>query len=148
MESNPDVAKFTASVEGRIVSENGAKCSVFEAGETVLLHRDLWKPAMSAGLVPEGELAPQEEPEPAHTKSKEEQIHEGLVDAVKTLIVRGDTNSFTQLGRPRTASVKKLVDFDFKAKDVDRAFEQAMFEVEQYGDNSQEHSESSSDATE
>jgi hypothetical protein len=57
-------------------------------------------------------------------------VAEGLLDACKTLIARGNPNDFTQMGQPRTAAVKKLVDFEFTANDVRRAFEQAMFEVE------------------
>jgi hypothetical protein len=44
--------------------------------------------------------------------------------------------------------VRKLVDFDFTARDVREAFEQAMFEVENDGNNSEELAEPSSSVTE
>lgn len=154
MESEVILTEFTAAIDTRIVSDNGAKCMIFEAGQTLKVHKDLWPAAMRAGLVPKNpdEMAekPEGPKEPAIKpgKSKEEAIREGLIEACKQLIARGDTKDFTVLGLPRTASVKKLVDFDFKARDVQEAFEQAMFEVEQNGDESTELAESSSGDTE
>jgi hypothetical protein len=125
----------------------------FEAGQTRLVHKDLWSAAITAGLMPEESL--QEEtaqaqaaPVVPENKSQEEIVSEGLLEACKTLIARGNPNDFTQLGQPRAASVKKLVDFDFTANDVRRAFEQAMFEVESDGDDGTEHSESGSGTSE
>lgn len=139
--------KFTAIKATRIVSEHGDMCQIFEAGETANVHQRLFVAALRAGLVPEGPL---EQPEPvvAVKRSTEEQVADKVLDAVRELVARGNPNDFTQLGKPRTASVKKLVDCDFTGADVQRAFEQAMFEVEQGGDESTEHSESSSSAAE
>jgi hypothetical protein len=136
MESNKITAKFTAARATRLVSPNGAKSQNFEAGETKEVHKDLWSVAIASGLMPEEALeksepapAPVEEPV-AEKQSQEDLVSEGLLDACKTLIARGNPNDFTQMGQPRTAAVKKLVDFEFTANDVRRAFEQAMFEVE------------------
>lgn len=148
MESKqPVMAKFTAITATRIVADNGTKCMNFEAGETLNVHKDLFSAAMRAGLVPEGPLV-EEAPAPVERKSTEEETADQVLDAVRTLVARGNPADFTQLGKPRTASVKKLVDCDFTGADVQRAFEQAMFEVEQDGDDSEEHSEPSSSAAE
>ena len=142
MESEKIVANFTSARAVRIVSPAGDKCQIFEPGETALVHRDLWSVAIAAGLMPEEPLTDQvavhqeldvgtiEVPVETKGKSQEEIVSEGLLDACKTLIARGNPNDFTQMGQPRTAAVKKLVDFDFTANDVRRAFDQAMFEVE------------------
>jgi hypothetical protein len=135
MESNNDIANFTSPRQVRIVSQDGARAMIFEAGETRPVHKDLWSVAIAAGLMPEGQLEKKEpEPEPIEEPEKnlstEAMVAEGLLDACKTLIARGNPNDFTQMGQPRTAAVKKLVDFEFTANDVRRAFEQAMFEVE------------------
>lgn len=147
-------ARFTATEATRIVSPDGSRCQNFEPGETAAVHKDLWGVAVASGLMPEESL----ETKPVSTdtvelelsagKSKEELTHENLIDVCKTLIARGNPNDFTQLGQPRTAAVKKLVDFDFTANDVRRAFEQAMFEVENNGDQGTESAESSSVAAE
>lgn len=148
MESKEELVEFTAAVPTRIVAEDGTLCMNFEAGESRLVPKKLHTPAMQSGLVPESRLeAPS--PPPAPLPTKEEIIEEGLLEACKTLIMRANPNDFTAIhGTPRVASLQKLVDFDFKAADAKKAFERAMFEVEQDANNSTEHSEPSSDATE
>lgn len=159
MESHKITARFTAINATRIVSPAGDKCQNFEAGETAAVHRDMWSVAIAAGLMPEESLADEtvqiqtnagivEVPPVPVKKSQEEIVREGCIEACKTLIARGNPNDFTQLGQPRAASVRKLVDFDFTARDVREAFEQAMFEVENDGNNSEEPAESSSSVTE
>ena len=117
----------------------------------------MWGVAIAAGLVPEeplGEETVQIQTDagivevPPVQKTQEEIVREGCIEACKTLIARGNPNDFTQLGQPRAASVRKLVDFDFTARDVREAFEQAMFEVENDGNNSEEPAEPSSSAAE
>ena len=158
MESEKKTAKFTAARAVRIVSPVGDKCQNFEAGETALVHKDLWPVAIAAGLMPEERLTDEtvrqeldvgtiEVPPPA-SMSQEEMVSDGLIKACKKLIAQGNPNDFTQLGQPRAASIKKLVDFDFTANDVRRAFEQAMFEVENDGNQSKESAESSSSTAE
>jgi hypothetical protein len=146
-DNRPLTAKFTAISATRIVADNGTKCMNFEAGETLNVHRDLFPAAIRAGLVPEGPLEEQV-PEPAERKSSEEETADKVLEAVRQLVARGNPADFTQLGKPRAASVKKLVDCEFTGADVQRAFEQAMFEVEQSGDESTQHPESSSSDTE
>lgn len=145
-------ARFTATEATRIVSPNGAKCQNFEPGETAPVHKDMWGAAIAAGLMPEESLGTAEtsveEAVPEPGKSQEELVFEGLIEACKTMIARGNPNDFTQLGQPRTAAVKKLVDFDFTANDVRRAFEQAMFEVENDGDQGTESAAPDSGAAE
>ena len=158
MESEKVTARFTSARAVRIVSPIGDKSQNFEAGETASVHRDMWAVAIAAGLIPEENLGQgtvrQEldvgtiEVPPAPAPSQEEIVSEGLLDACKTLIARGDPNDFTQLGQPRAAAIKKLVDFDFTANDVRRAFEQAMFEVENDGNDSTESAEPSSSTAE
>lgn len=157
MESEKKVAKFTAIRAVRIVTPAGDKCQNFEPGETANVHRDLWPVAIAAGLMPEEDLQEgvvRQELDvgtievPPVKKSQEEIVLEGLTEACKTLIARGNPNDFTQLGQPRAAAVKKLVDFDFTANDVRRAFEQAMFEVENDGNDSKEPAEPSSSSAE
>ena len=140
-EEDKSQARFTAIQTTWIAADNGTRCASFEAGETKSLHRDLFSAALRAGLVPEDALTKVEEAKPAKKQTQEDMVSEGLVEAITTLIARGDPKDFTQLGQPRAASVKSLVDFDFTAQDVRRAFEQAMHEVEQDGDDSTEHSE-------
>ncbi len=150
MELNSSMARFTAVSWTRIVAENGTKCAEFEPGQTMAIHKDLWGPAMAAGLVPENPddlLPPKPEVKPQTKQSKEEMVAEGLLEAVKELIIRGNPNDFTVVGHPRTASVKNLVDFDFTAQEVRTAFEKAIHEVN-HGDDSQEHTEPSSSAIE
>lgn len=148
-ETRPLQARFTASTDVRIVSPNGAKVMIFEAGQTQAVHRDLFGVAIAAGLVPEDPLELQLRPEPEPKKqTQEEMVAEGLLEACRTLIIRGNPKDFTLAGVPRAASVKKLVDFNFTNKDVKLAFEQAMFEVEQDGNDGKEHSEPSSSAAE
>lgn len=146
-DKRPMMAKFTAIEATRIVADNGTKCMNFEAGETLAVHRDLFTAAMAAGLVPEESLEFKPVPQPAN-KSQKDRVADGLLEACMTLIARGNPADFTLTGQPRAASVKKLVDFDFTNNDVRLAFEQAIHEVEQDGDDSTEHSESSSLATE
>ena len=98
--------------------------------------------AVGAGLVPEGPLTLPDEPE--KLASDKEIVSEGLVEACKTLIARGVTTDFTLPGYPKTASIKKLVDFSFNVRELERAFERAMHEVEQDGNESTEHTEPSS----
>jgi hypothetical protein len=147
MESEQTMTSFTAAVATRIVAENGTMCMNFEAGQTRPVHKVLYRAALAAGLMPEGTM-PELEPEPVKLPSQEEMIEEGLVEACQTLIMRGNPADFTQLGKPRAASLKKLVDFDFKATDAERAFSIAMFKVEQDADDSTERPEPSSGATE
>ena len=146
-DNRPLTAKFTAISATRIVADNGTKCMNFEAGETLNVHRDLFAAAIREGLVPEGSLELQK-PTPVERKSTEEEAADQVLEAVKELVARGNPADFTQLGKPRTASVKKLVDCEFTGAEVQRAFEQAMFEVEQGGNESTEHSEPSSSDTE
>ncbi len=135
---------FTAAQDTRIVSEDGSMCVIFEAGETIAIQRRLFVAATAAGLIPESSLeAP---PKEGERKSSEEIVMQGLIEACKTLIMRGNTKDFLISGQPRAASVKKIVDFQFTNKDVERAFSEAMHEVENHGDDSEEHSESSSSA--
>jgi hypothetical protein len=141
--------EFTAITETRIVADNGTKCMNFEAGQTRFVHKDLYSAAINAGLVPVGRVPDVEaEASPPPKKSGEEIVAEKVLEAVQTLVARGNPADFTQLGKPRTASVKKLVDCEFTAMDVERAFEQAMFEVEQRGDESTESPESNSSDSE
>jgi hypothetical protein len=140
-------AEFTAINATRIVDPDGTMCMNFEAGQTRSVPRVLFPEAIRAGLVPEGPLE-EIEAEKAVRKSTEEETADAVLDAVRTLVARGNPHDFTQLGKPRTASVKKLVDCDFTGAEVQTAFEQAMFEVEQGGDESKKHSESSSSTAE
>ena len=140
----PKMATFTAAVETRIVADNGSMCTNFEAGESKKIHYFLFTAAIAAGLVPEEPLEFQEQTETKKPEPKEDV----LLVACKTLILRGDPGDFTVGGQPRAASVKKLVDCRFTGQDVKRAFDQAMFEVEQDGDNDTEHSEPSSSTAE
>lgn len=141
----PETAEFTAAVDVRIVSDCGSMCTNFKAGETKNIRRELYSAALVAGLMPEGELELAADPL-VKPKTQEATVSEGLIEACKTLIARGSTVDFTIAGQPRAASVKKLVDFDFTLKDVERAFSEAMHEVDQDGDKSAEHTESSSSA--
>ena len=140
-------AEFTAIEATRIVAKDGTMCMTFEAGQTKSVPRLMFSEAIHAGLVPEEPLE-YKEPTPVLRKSTEEETASAVLEAVRILVARGDPNDFTQLGKPRAASVKKLVDCDFTGAEVQTAFEQAMFEVEQGGDESTEHSESSSSTTE
>ena len=157
MESKKKIARFTSPRDVRLVHPAGIKSQIFKAGETANVHKDLWSVAIEAGLMPEESLA--EETVQIQTdagtvevppvkKSQEEVVREGCVEACKTLIARGNPNDFTQLGQPRASSVRKLVDFDFTARDVREAFEQAMFEGENDGNNSEKPAEPSSSVTE
>jgi hypothetical protein len=140
-------AAFTAAAATRIVSADGSMCASFEAGETRVIPSVLFDAALTHGMVPEGPLElepPAEEPGPP----QEEVISAGLIEACRTLIIRGNKADFTVVGLPRAASVKKLVDFHFTNKDVERAFSEALHEVEIDGDDSTEHSEPSSSVTE
>ena len=152
MESTARMAKFIASADTRLVAPDGSRCQLFGAGETRLVHEALWGVAIQAGLMPERpeEISKSQvtEAPPSPRLSTEEETASQVLDAVRTLVARGNPADFTALGKPRTASVKKLVDCDFTGADVQRAFEQAMFEVEQSGDESTEHSEPSSGDTE
>ena len=146
-DNRPVQAKFTAIEKTRIVADNGTKCMNFEPGETLLVHRDLFTAAIAAGLVPEEPLDFKPLPIPEN-KPQEVKIREELLEVCKQLIAKGDPADFTMLGQPRAASVKKLVDFDFTGRDVQVAFEEAMHEVEQHGNDSTKHSEPSSVAAE
>lgn len=143
-----ETTEFTAAVWTRIVSPDGSKCMLFEAGQTLKVPKDMYGVAMQAGLIPEKpenvSVQVEAEAKPRKKQSQEAMVMEGLVEACRTLIVRGNPQDFTLVGLPRSSSVKKLVDFEFTKKDVERAFEQAMHEVEQDGDDSTEHSEPSS----
>lgn len=154
VDNRPLQARFTAPVEARIVADNGTKCMNFEAGESKMVHRDLYTAAISSGLVPDdpNELLPVEEKkvveikdESGENKSQDVLIREGLVEACKLLIAKGDTKDFTVIGLPRAASLKNLVDFEFTAKNAQDAFEQAMHEVGADGNSSKESSEPVSD---
>jgi hypothetical protein len=141
-DTRPASAAFTATLETRIVSSAGDMCAVFQPGETRFIPRALFDAALMNGLIPVAPL----EPAPVVVKSqtKEEVVEVGLVGACKVLIARGNPEDFTVVGQPRAASVKKLVDFSFTTKEVERAFSEAMHEVEQDGDDSTEHTEPSS----
>jgi hypothetical protein len=139
LDNVPRVAAFTATVETRIVSDNGTMCMNFEAGETLKVPRELYKEAVAAGLMPMEPLVLPKEPDVPEQVSEEEL----LLEAVKKLIIQGNPNDFTVVGQPRAASVKKLVNFRFTNESVRRAFELAMHEVEQNVDDDTEHSEQS-----
>lgn len=138
------MATFTATVPTRVVSDNGSMCANFQAGESKKLHQNFFTAAIAAGLVPEDPLEFKviQEPEKPGTKEKK------LIEACKTLILKADPNDFTVVGQPRAASIKKLVDCRFTNQDVRRAFEEAMHEVDQDGDNDKKHSEPSISTTE
>jgi len=144
VEERPKTAKFTASKSTRVVADNGGMCALFEAGQTINLHSDMWTAAIAAGLMPEDPLEFVEvvKPEEPSTHGKK------LIEACKTLIIRASTDDFTIVGQPRAASVKKLVDFRFTTVEVKAAFEEAMHEVEQDGNDDTKHSEPSSSAAE
>ena len=145
--SQPSSAEFTAAIATRIVSEDGTMCANFEAGETRTIPKVLFNAALTHGLMPTGSLEVEPPAEPKK-QPQEEIVSDGLIDACKTLIARGNPADFTMVGQPRAASIKKLVDFSFTTKESERAFSEAMHEVEQDGDDSTEHSEPSSGATE
>lgn len=152
MESQKLTAKFTSPREVLLVSPAGDRCQRFEAGETALVHRSLFGVAIASGLMPEEPLEITLEAEntsPTPKKSQEQIVHEGLIEACRLLILRGNPNDFTLAqGLPRASSVKKLVNFNFTAQDVKRAFEEAMHEVNTNGDDGKEHSEPGSGAAE
>jgi len=148
--ARPASAEFTAAAATRIVADSGIMCANFEAGETRRIPEVLFDAALMHGLMPEEplELSPEPQPEPEPGKEAEDVVATGLIEACKTLISRGNPEDFTVVGQPRAASVKKLVDFHFTTKDVERAFSEAMHEVEQDGNDSTEHPEPSSSAAE
>jgi len=148
LDTRPLLAKFTAAKDTRIVADNGTKCMNFEAGETLRVHRDLWAAAIREGLVPEESLEAKDLDPPKVEPVTVESQFDKLKEACTTLILKGNRDDFTLVGQPRAGAVKKLVDFNFTARDVNRAFEEAMHEVEQDGDDSKEHSEPSSVAAE
>jgi hypothetical protein len=120
----------------------------FKAGETLNVHRDLFAPAIEAGLVPVDSLEPEVLKEPVKVKVTQESLDRELIEACKELIAKGIPEDFTLVGLPRAASVKKLVKSNFTARDVTKAFETAMYEVETDGDDSKKCSEPSSSAAE
>ena len=139
-------AKFTAARDVTITSDDGGQRAIFEAGQTREIGKRLFKAALASGLIPETPL--QLEPEPPQNKTREEVVTVGLLEACKQLIESAKKEDFTSVGQPRVPSVKKLVDFDFTRKEMLEAFELAMHEVEQDGNDSTEHSESSSEPAE
>jgi len=147
MELQKESAAFTAIKATRVVSEDGSRCMNFQDGETRPVHHTLFAAALKAGLVPQTELNMPEPAAPASGRSTQQVVEHEVLDAVRTLVARGNPADFTQWGKPRTASVKKLVNCHFTGADVQRAFEQAMFEVEQGGNESTEHSEPGSSAS-
>ena len=143
MELLKEIVKFTSPRDILLVAPNGSRCQRFEAGQTSNVHSSLFDVALAAGLIPEEEM--EIAPPPAVTKPvSEATVTAGLIDAVKKLIIRANPADFTMVGNPRSSAVKKLVDFNFTVKEVERAFEQAMHEVNQDVDSSTEHSEPSS----
>ncbi len=142
-DERPDMASFTSPRKVRLMAPDGSHCALFEAGETKNIRKELFTIAIEKGLVPEEPLVTLEAPEVPENKPHEVTVHEGLVEVCKTLIAKGIEKDFTMGGVPRAASVKKLVDFSFTTKQIERAFSEAMHEVEQNGNSSQEHSEQS-----
>jgi len=141
------IAQFTSPRQVRLVAPDGTMCINFEAGETLGVHRKMFGVAIAAGLIPEEPLEYQE-PKPQEKKTREESVQEKLILACKELIIAGDPKrDFTKIGKPRAASIKKLVDFDFNGAELTRAFDQAMYEVDNNGGDSQEPSEPSSSNT-
>ncbi len=148
MESEVVTARFTSARDVTVVSEDGGQCAVFTAGVTRAIPKRLFTAAITAGLIPEKEIEiPPVVEEPAN-ETQEETVAKGLLQACKTLILRGLADDFTTVGQPRVPAVKKLVDFDFTNKDMKEAFALAMHEVEQDGNDSEEHPEPSSGAAE
>ena len=139
-DERPLTAKFTSPRDLTLVAPDGSRCQIFKAGETVPVHRDLFGEAINHGMVPADpdDLSP---PKPVENQTEEVTVKEGLIEACKVLIARGNPGDFTIPGFPRAASAKKLVDFDFTTKDLKEAFAEAMHEVEQDGNDSTEHSE-------
>jgi hypothetical protein len=149
VDERPEVARFTAVHDVRIVSDDGSMCQIFEAGQTQSIRRELFTAAIASGLVPEDPLVKRViTPVVIEERSTEEIVSDGLVEACKLLIAKGFKEDFTVVGQPRAASLKKLVDFTFTTKDIERAFIEAMHEVEQDDNESEEHSESLVDTTE
>jgi len=146
LDTRPASAKFTSPRDVTIVSEDGGQCAVFEAGQTRKIGRRLFDCAIAAGLIPETPL--EAAPIVPENKTREETVSEGLVEACKTLIARGNPGDFTAVGHPRAPALKKLVNFDFTGREAKEAFALAMHEVEQDVDDSPEHSEQSSVVTE
>jgi len=149
MESQNDItsAKFTSHRNVTIVSAEGAHCAIFKAGQTREIGKRLFSAAIEAGLVPEGPLE-YKEPEVVENKTQEEAVAIGLLEACKILIERANKEDFTTVGLPRVPSVKKLVNFDFTARQMKESFALAMHEVEVDGNDSKEHSEPSSEPAE
>jgi hypothetical protein len=141
-DKRPLTARFTSPRDVTLVAPDGSRCQIFTAGQTLPVHKSLFSVAIEHGLMPEDSLEVAtmivDVPE---NKSQEVIVTEGLTEACKVLISRANPQDFKLNGEPRAASVKKLVDFDFTTRDVQRAFEQAMHEVDQYGDDNPEHSE-------
>ena len=146
VDNRPKMAKFTAPHDAYIVAYNGTKCMWFKAGETLNVHRDLFAPAIEAGLVPMDSLEAIDLEEPVLEPVTQESVEKEMIEACKELIAKGNPADFTLVGLPRAASIKKLVNSNFTARDVTRAFEETMHEVEQDGDNSEKRPEPSSSA--
>ncbi len=145
------VMKFTASEHIRIVSDNGAYVMIFEPGQTRRVVKPLWSAAVRAGLVPADPdvKTPELPPEPEKPrKVGEDEKKAKLIEAAKELIAKQLPEDFTVTGKLRTASVKKLVDFDFTARDVQDAYDEALHEVRSSGNDDSELVESRSLSTE
>ncbi len=106
IDNRPDMADFTAARDVTIVSKCGAMCAAFKAGETRRIRKELFTPAIDAGLVPEESLVTLKEPEAPVKKTQEATVQEGLIEVCKTLIAKGISADFTMNGIPRAASVK------------------------------------------
>lgn len=146
-------AKFIATVDTRLVAPDGSMCMNFQAGQTREVPKLLYPQAIAAGLMPEQADSITAEsiavPAPPRSMTQTQTIEEGLVEACKTLVARGRPEDFTvNVGLPRVPSLKKLVDFDFTARQAREAFERAMFEVNKDDDDSTEHPESGGSVTE
>ena len=138
----PKFASFTSPREITLVAPDGSRCHRFEAGETAMVHEVLWPVAVDKGLMPAQPSDLKEPPKQEVPPPPQEVTNAaGLLEACKTMIVRGNPADFTPTGRPRAASAKKLVDFEFTQRELYDAFATAMHEVEQDGDDGQEHSE-------
>lgn len=142
MEQIAKTAKFTSPRDITLVAPDGSRCQHFEAGETALVHEKLFSVAIDKGLVPQNPDDLLDAPKvQAPPPPREITNAQGLLVALREMIARGNPADFTPTGRPRAASVKKLVDFDFTQKELYEAFAAAMHEVEQDGDDGKEHTE-------
>ncbi|MBS0453963.1 MAG: hypothetical protein JSS14_21895 [Proteobacteria bacterium] len=103
----------------RIVNSVLGHAIEFKKGQPTHVPPALYEEVMSAGAVPEEELAEDEKPQPKLSAEDRKVL---IVTAIEEIVLKNDPKEFTAAGMPHTKVISAKVGFDVAADERDAAW--------------------------